>query len=87
VEYARNPDVAWEEVHNGVTVAAQDGSLYYLDEIGSALWLGLEVPASRQEILDAFAARFPEVAPERIAADLDRFLEESVAAEIVIARG
>ena len=53
-----------------------DGEVFYLDAVSSALWRFLERPRRRSEIVETFAAAFPDVAGERIADDVDRALAE-----------
>ena len=57
-------------------VRPDDGEIFHLDRMAAGVWTLLAEPMSRAEVLAIFREAFPEVGPERIAADLDAALDE-----------
>ena len=58
------------------------GVYYGLDAVGSMIWQRIERPASFGEVSAALASVY-DVPPERAEEDLDRFVNELVAAGLV----
>ena len=77
--FARNPAVNVTEIDDETfLVDPVDGEVFYLDEVTSALWRLIERPHGRAEIVETFAAAFPNVARAKIEADVDAALAELV---------
>ena len=75
--YLRNPGVNVTEIDQEIfLVDPDDGEVFYLDEISSALWRFIEEPRDAAEIAATFGAAFPDIPAEKIAADIDSALRE-----------
>lgn len=78
--FLRNPAVNATEIDEETfLVGPDDGEVYYLDEISSALWRLLETPQRREDIVKTFSAAFPDVPGADLAADIERALAGLVA--------
>jgi hypothetical protein len=59
--YIRNPAVAATEIDaETFLVEPEEGEVFYLDEISSALWRFLTEARSEDDIVETFAAAFPD---------------------------
>jgi Coenzyme PQQ synthesis protein D (PqqD) len=74
--FERAPDAVWREVDGRAAVISLDGGrIRTLNPVGTFVWSlldGRPVAALRE----ALAERYPEVAAEELARDLDAFLDD-----------
>jgi hypothetical protein len=85
--YLRQPGVNATEIDTETfLVGPEDGEVYYLDEVSSALWRFLEAPRRHSEIVATFAAAFPDVAPATLEADIDAALAELESRKLAVRR-
>lgn len=84
--YRRNPAVNATEVDEEIFLIDPEGSeVFYLDAVSSALWRIIETPCRRSEIVETFAAAFPDEPPARLAADIDAALADLTARGLALA--
>jgi hypothetical protein len=62
---------------------AEELVIFHLNATGTAIWRLLEQPASFGEIIDIFAAGFPDRDPEELATDLSRLIRDLAASGLV----
>ena len=55
-------------------VRPDDGEIYHLDRMAAAIWNLLAEPMTRADVHDLFREAFPDVAADRLAADIDAAL-------------
>lgn len=83
MRFARRDHVTAERSGDRVVVLDAAGTvLSTLSPVGTIVWERL--PGSRAELVEHLQERFGEVAAEVLAADLERFLAELVAAELIV---
>lgn len=62
--FMRNPAVNATEIDAEIFLVDPAGNeVFYLDEVSSALWRLIEQPRRRSEIVETFAAAFPDIPP------------------------
>lgn len=82
--YVRRDDVSATAVDDeAFLVHPESQEIVHLDALAFAVWRLLEAPHGEAEILEAFAAAFPDVPPDRLAADLEAALGTLVEADLV----
>ena len=86
--YIRNPAVAATEIDaETFLVEPDEGEVFYLDEISSALWRFLTEARSETEIIETFCAAFPDTDSEKISADIRAALDDMSTRALVVIRG
>lgn len=86
--YVRNPAIAATEIDaETFLVEPDEGEVFYLDEVSSALWRFLTEPRREDEVVETFAAAFPDTAVETISSDIRGALDDMRSRSLVIARG
>lgn len=69
--YARAPDITPRQVDDSLFAAVPTtNTIHHLDPMAAAVWRALEQPRTLREIVDLFAAAFPEVEREVLRRDL-----------------
>lgn len=58
-------------------------TIHHLNSTAAAIWLALEEPATRRDLLDMLSELFPSEDARRLATDLGRFLRTFSAAGLV----
>ena len=85
--YVRNPAIAATEIDEETfLVEPDDGEVFYLDEVSSALWRFLDQERGRGEILEVFKAAFPDVTDTQIDADIEAALSDMVERGLAVVR-
>jgi len=79
----RSDGIEWREVDGEILVVRLDGSSYFsVNGSGIPLWRELERGATREQLVNVLADRFP-VSRERAARDVEAFLERLSAAGLI----
>ncbi|MFH1459659.1 MAG: PqqD family protein [Candidatus Omnitrophota bacterium] len=79
----RNKEAAWQEVEDNIVVITQQTKkIHVLSGCGLMLWQRLEQSQTKQDLLQAILDEY-EVEPAQAQADLDKFLEEVIAKDII----
>ncbi|GHD40232.1 hypothetical protein GCM10017083_03310 [Thalassobaculum fulvum] len=74
--YRRHPDAVVTELEGEAFLVRRDrDAILRLNPTAAALWRALAEPTARDDLVALFAAAFPDVAPERLAADIDGALD------------
>ena len=83
-----NPKVIFKEQSDGAVLFSMDDEVYYgLNEVGAEIWALLPpVSNSVEEIRDAIAARYPEVDPAVIQADVTQLIADLLSHGLLIPR-
>lgn len=69
--YARAPDITPRQVADSLFAAVPaTNTIHHLDPMAAAVWRALEQPRTLREIVELFAAAFPEVEREVLRRDL-----------------
>jgi hypothetical protein len=69
--YARAPDIAVRQVDDSLSAAVPTtNTIHYLDPMAAAVWRALEQPRTRRDLVDLFAAAFPDLEREVLRRDL-----------------
>ena len=77
MRYARNPAVNETEVDGEYfLVTPENGEIYYLDILSSALWRLIETPQESSDVMALLKDAFPETKPETIEADVSKVLDD-----------
>lgn len=85
--YIRNPAVAATEIDaETFLVEPEEGEVFYLDEISSALWRFLTEARSEDDIVETFAAAFPDTDRAKISADIDAALTDMDTRALIVKR-
>lgn len=83
--YVRNAAANATEIDEETfLIDPEGGEVFYLDAVSSALWRFLERPRRRSEIVETFAAAFPDIPAERIGNDIDRALADLEARDLAL---
>lgn len=83
--FTRAPGALTEHVEGKAMVVRPDGSeLLTLNPVGTIVWDELAAGADRAALVDAVARRFPAVERSRIERDVDAFLDQLLAAGLVV---
>lgn len=86
--YIRNPAVSATEIDAETFLVEPDGGeVFYLDEVSSALWRLLGDPQSEDDIVETFAAAFPDTDVEKIGQDIRAALNDMKDRALVVTRG
>jgi len=67
-------------------VEPEEGEVFYLDEISSALWRFLTEARSEVDIVETFAAAFPDTDRAKISADIDAALVDMDTRTLIVKR-
>lgn len=83
-----NPNVIFKEQSDGAVLFSMEDEVYYgLNEVGAEIWALLPpVSDTVEEIRDAIAARYPEVDPAVIQADVTQLIADLVSHGLLIPR-
>ena len=85
MQFQRKPGISETQVDDGVfLVEPQSQEIFYLDAISGGLWRELAEPRSSEQLLGLLGVAFPEIAAERIAADIAAVLADLIAKRLVI---
>lgn len=85
--YIRNAAVSATEIDaETFLVEPDEGEVFYLDEISSSLWRFLSEARSEGDIVETYAAAFPETPLEKITADIRAALNDMQDRTLVVAR-
>lgn len=69
--YARAPDITPRQIDDSLFAAVPTtNTIHHLDPMAAAVWRALEQPRTLREIVELFAAAFPEVEREVLRRDL-----------------
>jgi hypothetical protein len=66
-----------------VLIDASGRELITLNQVGSVVWDAIDGRRGQAELVDVLGARFPDVAADRLAADVDAFLNALAAAGLI----
>jgi signal peptidase I len=76
--YRRKPNLVWRiEGDEGFLFDPATGALKLLNETGAAVWNMLEDGVDRDSIVDGLVAEYEGAGRDTVAADVDRFIEET----------
>lgn len=85
MRFQRKPGISETPVDDGVfLVEPQSQEIFYLEAISCGLWRELAEPRTRADLHELLGAAFPEVAAERIAADVAAVLDDLIDKRLVI---
>lgn len=85
--YIRNPAVSATEIDaETFLVEPDEGEVFYLDEVSSALWRFLGEARRKDVIVEAFAAAFPDTDIEKITRDIDAALDDMKERALIVTR-
>jgi len=69
--YARAPGIAARQVDDSLFAAVPTtNTIHHLDPMAAAVWRALEEPRTLRDLVDLFAAAFPDVEREVLRRDL-----------------
>lgn len=85
--YVRNPAVSATEIDaETFLVEPDEGEVFYLDEVSSALWRLLADAQSEDDIVAIFVAAFPDTGADKVSNDIRAALDDMIARSLVVAR-
>lgn len=85
--YVRNPAVSATEIDaETFLVEPDEGEVFYLDEVSSALWRLLSDAQSEDDVVKTFATAFPDTGEEKISNDIRAALNDMVDRSLVVKR-
>jgi len=84
--YVRAPDIAARQVDDSFFAAVPTtNTIHYLDPLAAAVWRALEQPRTLRDLVELFAAAFPDVEREVLRRDLRAVLGRMRRAELLVA--
>ena len=83
LRYQRNPKAATHIVDGDVFLVTRT-TIKHLNATAAVIWLTIEDPSTRHDILAILSEVFAGVEPRQLARDLDQFLRHSVAAGLIV---
>jgi hypothetical protein len=82
-EYVRRPDLRAVEMDGElVMMGLEQGEYYGLKDVAASLWQHLETPRTLEELCTLVAAEY-DVTPDGCRADIEAFLAELLAKDLV----
>lgn len=81
----RHPGAVATELEGEAFLVRRDrDAILHLNPTAAALWRALAEPAGREDLVELFAAAFPEVASARLVPDLDAAIDALLADGMVV---
>jgi hypothetical protein len=87
-----DPDTVWHRASDAVIRRVggsaflwrpEDTTLWQMNRVAEMVWAALEVPGSAQDVAEVLADLFPDMAPERISADVAALLGKLAALDAI----
>lgn len=79
----QNDTLATPFVDGIVLLNPHDDCYYSLNPLGSALWAHMDHPVTVRDLSAYARSRYPAIAPELLEADLRRFLDQLLEAQLI----
>ncbi len=83
IRYKRNADVATHLVDGDVFLVTPT-TIKHLNATAAVIWLTIEDPSTRRDILAILCEVFATVSPRQLGRDLDRFLRNFIAEGLIV---
>lgn len=87
IVYVRNPAISATEIDaETFLVEPDEGEVFYLDEVSSALWRFVSEARREDEIIETFAAAFPDTGIDKITSDIRAALNDMQERSLIVTR-
>lgn len=83
IRYQRSPAASTHLVDGDVFLVTRK-TIKHLNATAAVIWMTLEDPATRRDMLDILREVFVSIEPRQLARDLDRFLRGAIAERLII---
>jgi len=84
LHYAKNHNIVERRIDDtAFLVHPETDTVFYLNQLGTAIWNICAEPVSREEAIQTVQQAFPEVPPKKIAEDVYEFFKQLIKKDFV----
>ncbi|MDH3673335.1 MAG: PqqD family protein [Gammaproteobacteria bacterium] len=83
--YRRTPGIVQRELDGSVfLVDAQSQTVFYLNELGSAIWQMVAEPVTEEDVIETVHQAFPDVSRQQVTEDVSGILREMLSRSLIV---